>query len=178
MRSLIYFLLQLFILEFKNLKKHYNHHEKHYAILNEIKNKHLTSSEKDAILKYRPDVIKYLEDVIGECDWVVGKDEHLDYLSNRKTEPGPFVKALLDLTNYDYEKLVITAFEIIYRIFNATRTLFTESQRLQLIICKNSREFSHYLDENLPILRRLGGGLVEKGEDARCKFFMFYYLLS
>ena len=135
--------------------------------MNELRIHHVKPNDKTAIMHHRTEVIRYLDEVIGECDWVVGKHEHLDFLSKGDDEPGNFIASLLDLTNYDHEKLVIKAFEILYRLFNATHTLFAESQRVQLIKCEESRTFSHYLDEHLPIIRRLGGGMVEKGEDAK-----------
>ena len=128
-------------------------------------------------MAHRSEVIRYLDEVIGDCDWVVGKDEHLDFLAQGESEPGEFVAALLDLTNYDYEKLVIKAFEILFRLFNATHTLFSESQRVQLIKCEESRTFSHYLDEHLPIIRRLGAGKIEPGEDTKFVYLQIQPLL-
>ena len=132
----------------------------------------MSPRDHDTIQHYRSDIIQYLDEIIGECDWVLGS-EHLDTLTHNSGKPGSFIAALLDLTNYEHEAIVVKSFEIIYRFFNATHTLFSEALRVQLLMNDESRKFAHYLDEHLPVLRRLGAGMVEES-DQRSLVYLNY----
>jgi hypothetical protein len=124
----------------------------------------LISTELDPAYfsQYQTVVRNYLNSIKDSHDWVLDL-KSLDKPRNRQ-DTANLIESLLDLTFYHDTRLVRRAFGIIHRLCNGTSDLLTAATKADILVADSSKEFLADLDRQMPVVRRIGLGMVDDDE--------------
>jgi hypothetical protein len=132
--------------------------EEHFEALKTLVN----ATDDSTIFEQRENIQAYLQEHLRRSDWLLNGEE-LRKKRNR-TDKESLIESILDLTNYEDDKLLTKAFCILHRIFNSRTELCSLARKAQLHLVPSSVQLVQKLNADLPILRRLAAGVIEESE--------------
>ena len=114
------------------------------------------------LAQYQDVIRSYLHSLNIRLNWVLGI-ESLDKPRNRRDESS-LIESLLDLTFYHNTRLVRRAFGMIDRLCNGSSDLLDSALKAEILDSTSSADFLTGLDGQMTIIRRIGIGMIDDGE--------------
>eukprot|EP00049_Salpingoeca_infusionum_P011225 m.193039 g.193039 ORF g.193039 m.193039 type:complete len:2533 (-) comp14875_c0_seq1:808-8406(-) len=105
-----------------------------------------------------PQVRQYVRELTEESNWVTPNWHPIETTDDELTH------TLLDLTQYQYESLLLRSTSLLHRLYSSRNDLFDLAIQTQILATDVSESIHTTLEQFLPALRRLTMGFIEDAE--------------
>eukprot|EP00045_Choanoeca_perplexa_P018056 m.276491 g.276491 ORF g.276491 m.276491 type:complete len:2614 (+) comp17698_c0_seq3:125-7966(+) len=121
---------------------------------------------EDALAPHASVVRHYIDEVIDRSNYIL--PEWRPSMARYRTQTeGDFAEIMLDLAQYDYAGLACKALQLLNRVFSASDDLFNNIVKAQVLLMPESIDLKKTLEDEMPVIRRLGAGQIEEGKEAQ-----------